>query len=475
MTRAIAGIVALDALYVLVGALLLDALGVLDLRKLRVAGVGLALVTGWALTGVTLATVLTLGAPVNVLVIVAVVAALAAGSLLLRRRLARRAPPPPCPPRQWHEKLVAVAGGAVVALSLGAALVRAASEGADRSWDAWAFWIAKAKTLVYFGGLDTGPGGFTSFANPEYPPFAPALEAATFSFMGEVAPAYLPLQHWSVTAAFFAAVVALLAPRVPAYALWPALALLAAAPGFRWLATTVMADLQLAIMLALAAVLLALLIVEFDARLLAAVSVFLAAAALLKTEGLVLAVALAVVASLVSLGRAPARWHAAAKVGALALVPVVALAPWKLWLRANDVPFSSPVFDYGLLFRPDELADRLPRLTYAGDEMLRIVFEPDRWLLLAPVVVAAVVLVAVRGSRLGFAAAGWLGASFLALAAAYWFGTVDLHWHVRTSAERVLTSVAMIGGALLPLLLADAERRYGDAPARRPAATRGGE
>ena len=472
MIRAVTGIVALDALYVLVGAVFLDALGLLDLRRLRPAQLGLALVTGWALTGVALATVVTLGAPVNVLVVVAVVAALAAASILLRRRPGRPAVPPLRPTRPWHEKLVAAAGGAVVSLSLGAALVRAASEGADVYWDAWAFWTAKAKTIVYFGGLDTGPGGFTSFANPEYPPLAPVLDAATFSFMGEIAPAHLPLQHWTVTAAFFLAVVALLAPRVPPYALWPALALVAAAPGFRWLATSVIADLQLAIVLALAAVLLALHVLERDARLLPAASVFLAAAALLKTEGLVLAVALAVLASIVSVGRA--RLRAAAHLAALAVVPVVALVPWKLWLNANGVAVNSPVFDYGLLFRPAELAERVPRLTYAVEEMLRLLFEPDRWLLLAPAVVAAAVLVAVRGSRLGLVTAAWLVAAFLVLAAAYWFGTVELYWHVRTSAERVLTSVAVIGGVLLPLLLADIERRYGGAAAPRRAVAAGG-
>jgi hypothetical protein len=259
---------------------------------------------------------------------------------------------------------------------------------------------------------------------------------------------------------------------VPPYALWPALALVAAAPGFGWLATSAMADLQLAIVLALAAVLLALHVLEREPRLLAAAAVFLAAAALLKTEGLVLAVVVAAVASVVSLGRS--RWRAAAELGALALVPVVALAPWKLWLDANGVPLSSPVFDYGLLLRPAELADRLPRLTYAAEEMVRLLFEPDRWLLLAPAVVAASLLLAVRGSRLGVAAAGWLVGAFAALAAAHWFGTVDLYWHVNTSAERVLTSVAVTGGALLPLLLADLERRYGGAPAPRRAAAAGG-
>ena len=34
-------------------------------------------------------------------------------------------------------------------------------------WDAWSFWLPKAKSIVYFGGLDTSTGGFTSFANSE--------------------------------------------------------------------------------------------------------------------------------------------------------------------------------------------------------------------------------------------------------------------------------------------------------------------
>ena len=459
MTRAIAGIVALDAVYVLVGALFLEAIGLLDRRRLRPATLGLALVAGWALTGIAVATVITVGVPVSVPAVLAVATGLAAASLLLRRWVGREEPEPPPPqPQPRNGKFVASAGGAVVVVALTSALVTAVKEGADRNWDAWAFWLAKAKTLVYFDGLDTRPGGFTSYANPEYPPLAPALDAATFSFMGDVAPAYLPIQHWSITAAFVAALVALLGQRVPAYALWPALALLAAAPGVRSLATSTLADLQLAMMLGLAAVLLALHVVERQGRLLAAAAAFLGAAALLKTEGFVLALVLVAVASVASLGRT--RRRATPRVGALALVPVAALAPWKLWLHANGVPLNSPVFDYGLLLRPAELADRFPRLTYAAEEMLRLLFAPDRWLLLAPAVAAAALLVLVRRSRLGFVAAAWLVGAFFALASSYWLGTVDLYWHVDTSAGRVLTSVAVIGGALLPLLLADLDRRH---------------
>ena len=473
MTRAVAGIVALDGLYVLVGALLLDALGLLDIRKPRLSSLGLALVTGWALTGVAVATIITLGAPVNVAVVGAVVAALAAGSLLLRGRIPRPAPTREHGRRSWHENLVAATGGAVVILSLGCTLVVTVSVGADRNWDAWAFWLAKAKTLVYFGGLDTETGGFTSFANAEYPPLAPALDAATFAFMGGVAPAYVTIQHWAVTAAFFGALVALLAPRVPPYALWPALAALAAAPAVRALASSVIADLQVAIVLALAAVLLAIHLVELDARLLAAASVFLAAAALLKTEGFVLGVALAVVGSLLSLRRGGSR--RAVAVAALAVVPIVALVPWKLWLRAHGVPLASSVYDYELILRPVELADRLPRLTYASKEMLELLANPAHWLLLAPAVVAGAVLVIVRGSRLGLAAAAWLAAAFFVLASAYWLGTVDLYWHVDTSAARVVTSVAVAGGALLPLLLAELGRGRSAAPAPSSATRAGGE
>ena len=58
-----------------------------------------------------------------------------------------------------------------------ALLRRSLGDGAPLQWDAWAFWLPKAKSLLDFGGLDTAVGGFTSFANPGYPPLVPALEA----------------------------------------------------------------------------------------------------------------------------------------------------------------------------------------------------------------------------------------------------------------------------------------------------------
>src|SRR5581483_2911966 len=31
--------------------------------------------------------------------------------------------------------------------------------------DVWNFWLPKAKSIFFFGGLDTGPSGFTSYDN----------------------------------------------------------------------------------------------------------------------------------------------------------------------------------------------------------------------------------------------------------------------------------------------------------------------
>ena len=60
--------------------------------------------------------------------------------------------------------------------------VRAGRLAGLSAWDAWAFWVPKAKAICFFGGLDEQ--FFRELANPTYPPLLPALEASAFHFMG---------------------------------------------------------------------------------------------------------------------------------------------------------------------------------------------------------------------------------------------------------------------------------------------------
>jgi len=96
------------------------------------------------------------------------------------------------------------------------------------AWDAWAFWVPKAKVIYFFGELDEQ--FFRELANPTYPQLVPALEASAFNFMGSVDAVTLHLQFWFLACSFVASVAGLLAARVPGLLLWPFLLLVLVAP-----------------------------------------------------------------------------------------------------------------------------------------------------------------------------------------------------------------------------------------------------
>jgi hypothetical protein len=106
--------------------------------------------------------------------------ALAAGGLLTGQLLGR-----PWPalgtvraPRMW---IVTAALAAFVVVYL-QALFRAGRLSGLYAWDAWAFWVPKAKAIYLLGELDEQ--FFRELPGATYPPFVPVLEASAFRFMG---------------------------------------------------------------------------------------------------------------------------------------------------------------------------------------------------------------------------------------------------------------------------------------------------
>jgi hypothetical protein len=452
VTGAYLGLLAFDAVCAGAGLGLLHGLGFVRSGGDALRHLGLALVAGWAAIGITTATALVVGVPFGVALVAVLAVAIGGGGVLLGRRVSPRRLRPL--PERGLGVWVAVAGAALVAVQLAALLRRCLGAGAPTEWDAWGFWLAKAKSIVEFGGLDTGIGGFTSFASPGYPPLVPALEAGAFAFMRAPTASALPLQHWVIAAAFVAALASLLGPRVRPAILWPSLAMLTLLPTFALLIGSSLGDEPLTLLLALGGVCLALWLVDGDARFGALSGLFLAAAALAKGEGLWAAAVLAGTALVASVVRAPRRPLVPALV---LLAPIVALAPWKLWLRAHDVP---PSGDYHLsdLFDPGFLADRLDRLSYAADRLPAYMLEPWRWLLAVPIMLVAAFLVAPRRPALAALAIAPVVSVPLGLLVVYWIGTPPVDWYVATSAARVTASAVVLAAVFVPLLVAEAVR-----------------
>lgn len=451
MTRAYLGLAALDIIYLGTGLAVLSGLGCISSRRAGFRLAGLAFTVGWALYGVAATFVLTAGSSVKPWVTLAVCGVIASGGLAVRRiRRIQPAPPHlPAPPRpSW----VGVVFAGLLVVDLAVLFRRSVPGTADTNWDAWAFWLPKAKSIYFFHGLDNGPGGFTHFANRDYPPLGPALEATNFHFMGTTSAAPLQLQHWVVAVGFFAALAGLLARRVPAAVLWPCLAAIALMPRFGFDVGSSLPDETLGLLTALAAVCGALWLLERRSEHAALLTVFVTAAALLKNEGLVYGLAIAIVVAAVAV-REGRRILALA----LVVVPCLSLVPWKVWLVSHGLPASSQYYNLSDL-APGHLVAASGRLGMSVTHLTWYLLSPGRWLFAVPLALAAAGLVARRRPQLAVLTAAFVALSMTGLFVVYWIGNIPIDFWLVTSGDRVVMSIAIGCGALLPLLVAEAFR-----------------
>jgi hypothetical protein len=448
----IAGLAGLDAVLLGTGMALLYGFGLIRSVRTALRFAGLAFVVGFAACGIAVALALTAGLAATVGQVLALCASIALAGVALgvfgpRWRLQH---PPSSPPG-----VLALAAGGLLGIYGIGLLGRAWYGGASTTWDAWAVWIPKAKSIVLFDGIDLGTGGFASFAHPYYPPLVPGMDAVTFRFLGSIDPTRLPLQEWVLFAAFLGALAGLLTGRVRPNLLWPSLFALALMPAFDRLVGSSLADFPLAILFALAGVCAALWLLEGAPAYLLPTGVLLGAAALTKNEGLPLGLLLAV--TLVLAAVLTRRRSALAPV-LLVPVPLLAILPWKLWLSSNNLPQTTE-FYYRDLLEVGYLADRLDRLSTALAEVPAYLLSPDRWLLAVPLALAAAILVALSHEGLAVLVAGIVVAGFLGQITIYWIGRPPIDWFIETSADRTLATLAVFSASLLPLLLSEALRR----------------
>ena len=443
--RALAGLAVFNGFVLLVGAATLATLRGWRSWHELVRTAGLAYMLGVALVGVTLSITLVLGVPYSFGALVLTGLLLALAALALRRPFARWRPRLPSE-RAPGVGLVAVAFGVLVAVYL-EALFRASRLAGLSAWDAWAFWVPKAKAIYFFGGLDEQ--FFRELANPSYPPLVPALEASAFHFMGSADAVTLHVQFWFFACGFVAALAGLLAPRVSAVLLWPCLLLVLVAPRVVGRNLDPQADFLLDYFFAVAALLVAFWLVEREPWLLETASVFMAAALLTKREGQLL-VACIVLAAVVGSWR---RWRFAwPRLALAAAVAIAAAIPWRIWFSSRDLTGELPADGALGLF------DHLDRGWPAFESAITTIFDYDLWLVVVPLVGAGVVLAYVAGARI-------LPTYTLTL---YALVTAGLTWVLWSFTElelpfvqdegvnpivRLSGSLVVVSAALLPLLL----------------------
>ncbi|MGH3109379.1 MAG: hypothetical protein ACRDQT_00500 [Gaiellaceae bacterium] len=268
------------------------------------------------------------------------------------------------------------------------ALFRSARLAPLADWDTWRCWTLRAEAIFHHDGLDQAV--FSSPTCPGYPPGLSVLEASAFHAMGSVDVVTLHVQFWFLAAGFVAALAGLLAPSVRQSILLPFLLLALVLPSVTERATDGKADLVLAYLTAVGAVLLLLWLEDGQAWRLPAVTILLAGALLTKREGLLL-VGFVIAAALAASWRE--RRRAWPRLLACALGAVALSLPWRIWLAVEDLRSGAPPGGYLDLL---EHADRaFPSLRL----VVRTFLDFDLWLLAVPLALAAAGLALLAQAR----------------------------------------------------------------------------
>jgi hypothetical protein len=439
--QSLSGLFLLNGLVIVAGLGLLSAIRGPEPWRALARLAGLAYLLGLAAVGVVLVLELVIGIPFGLVTVVLTALGLAAAGFAVRLR--RAGSPPLGEPRVPISPVVTGVGAALAVVYVEASF-RSGRLALLGGWDAMGFWVPKAKTIYFFGGLDEQL--FREITNSSYPPLVPALQAAAFEFMGSADTETLHLLFWFPLVAFIAAVAGLLAPRVPALLLWPALLLVALTPELVDRALAPMADIVLDYFVALAALLTVLWLIERARWQLILAAVFLSAAMVTKREGLMLAACIVAAALIVSLRRWRRTWPPLLVAAAASVLPLIA---WQIWFRSHGISGQGPTAGgIGVL-------DHLDRAWPSFELALDTLFDHNLWLVVMPLAVAGILLALLAGARVLPAFVGLL--TVFAVAGFTWSTWAWLEFPITKDPavnpiSRVTGGLVIALAGLLPLL-----------------------
>jgi hypothetical protein len=433
------GLLAANVLYFAIGVGLLPLLRIANTRDALLVRLPLAYMAGVAATGILAAHLALVDVPLGLVELVLLAAVVLFFGL---RRLSGSEPQNRPSEPVWS---LAIGGAALlVALALLVHAWRTYEIRPLLEWDGWAIWGTRARALYEFGGA-TGPV-FTSdaYLPLQHPLLLPALEATDFRAMNAFDPTLVHVQLAFLAFGFLLSFVVLLRDRVPAFVLGlSALALLAAEPVLKQLSTN-LADVPLALFVALGLVGLARWLQTAERWPLVAGALFLGAGTLTKSEGAFFALA-------AFLALLPVAWRRWRELGLAALAVAAILLPWRVFVAAHRLPLVE--YRFRNAFSPAYLSDHSDRVGPAARGLLDEIFSLD-WGLLVPLFVAALVTAALaRRYRLVAFAALWAVLSFLGLLLIYWISVIPIELALVWSADRTIVTI-VVGAAALSAPLA---------------------
>jgi hypothetical protein len=459
MSAAVVSIALANVTYAILGIGLAGLVGAFDRRVPTYADALIGLPLG-------IAAVMLLGAYCALLGIVltptlvsllAVAAVIAGGWRLYRRR-------PVSEENGTRWSWVERAAGVVPALAIGWILIAEARTMAVKplaEWDGWVLWATKARILYEHPADGAAILQADSYGAPSYPFGLPALEAATMRAVGHFDGTLLDLQQLALVAAAIVGIWALL--RRVAHPLVTGLALLAtlASSQIAYQLTTNYADVPLAFLTALGVVAGAVWLTEASEGrpwMLVCFSVFLAAAAWTKNEGLLFGAAAAAALLGASVAGKRNLRQALAAVGGF----VTLAAPWQIYAAANGLKTHD--YNLGDLLDLGLLRDRADRVWPAAHELLQEMKVADNWGASLAIIVLGVATALLTRRRLaGLYAVSWLVLAFCGLVATYWISNHRIDHDLENSSYRTIVTLLVTGLCLTPLLLDAAVAHIRDA------------
>ena len=445
------------AVVAIIGLLTCTGLGVLAL--LGVAGrprqlyksAGIAPLAGMAWTGCIGALVPTIGVrltPAGAVVIA--LATIAAGAI--RMRTASTPPTSAQLARTRLDLILILASVCVIGLVSWSAFRLFRLEPLS-GYDGWAIWGMKARALATVGAKTE------IFASPaysrlhlEYPLLLPAVHSLTLQWSRGFTSNTVVLSCLAIGLSGVLAIWAILRERVRPALLLPFLAALVAMPAFFVQLATGYADVPVAIFVAAGLVAAARWLLEDARAWLALATLFLAAAALVKNEGLLFAAVILVGLLVTAEGRRRV------EVVACALAIALIYAPWRAYTSSHDLKPSD--YDLGSSLDLSKLSDRLSHLGFVSNALLEQAFDRRQFgVVLGFGLVAVALALLVGPRRLGALAALFSVLSFAGLAWIYVLAPFDLKAFLPTNDNRVVMSLIVGLGALSPLLIEEVVRR----------------
>ena len=445
--HAIAGLLALNFWLLAVGvAVLFGVRGWRSWGELARLS-GLAYMLGVALLGVVWVWELVVGIDLGFVTIFGSGIVIALLAAVAGHRVGHRLPPRPAGLPRFRLSPVTAVFTALTAVYF-EALFRDARLHALTEFDAWHFWVPKAKAIYFFGGLDHQ--FFSVLINQSYPPLVPTLQATAFHFMGSPDVVTAHVQFWFLFVGFAGALLGLLSGRVPALFIWPPLLLLLVSPYVIGHAYQPQADFLLDELFVIAALLLALWLADRQDWQLVAAGILLAAVMLTKREGYLFAASVVVAGLIVTWAQRRSAWP---RLVALGLLAAAATIPWRVLLAVRHLSGGAPEAGGTGLFSN---ADRgWPSLRLA----LSSAFDYNTWLIVIPIALVAIVAAYAARARLlaTFAALLYVLAIAGFTYSTWAFPSLGISTKPALNPiVRLTGEIALLTPALVPLLLAAA-------------------